>query len=93
MSFFKGFTTSSVDPTQVSLTVESAGKVLIGIIGWFAVAKGLDAATAQTQLQVIIDLVAQSVPVAFTLWNAMMTGYGLVRKLCVYFFGTAPVAQ
>src|ERR1700674_4383470 len=82
---------SSVDPTQLSLTIESLSKVLIGLIGWFAVSKGFDAATAQNQLQIIIDLTAQAVPIAFTLWNACMTIFGLVRKLFTFMKVPAPV--
>jgi hypothetical protein len=41
----------------------------------------MDAAVAQTQLQAIVDLVANSVPLVFTLWQSMLTVWGLVRKL------------
>jgi hypothetical protein len=94
MPSYKGILASSTDPTgqTLSLTIESGSKVLIGIIGWFAVSKGMDAATAQTQLQAIIDLTAQSVPMVFTFWNTMLTGYGLVRKLFSYFKNPASVA-
>jgi hypothetical protein len=92
MQQFKGLFASSIDPTQLSLTIESASKVLIGLIGWFAVSKGLDVATAQTQLQAIVDLIAQAIPVAFTLWNSLLTIWGLVRKLFVYFGTTSTTA-
>lgn len=80
----KSFFASSVDPTKLSLTIESFSKALIGLVGWYAVSKGMDAATATTQLQVIIDLVAQAVPLVFALWHSLMTIYGLVRKLWMY---------
>jgi prolipoprotein diacylglyceryltransferase len=67
----------------MSLTVESLGKVLIGVIGYFLVSKGMDAATAQTQLQAIVDLTAQAIPLAFTLWNSGLAIWGAVRKLLV----------
>lgn len=88
----KSFFASSVDPAEISLSIESASKVLIGLIGWWAVSKGMDAATAQSQLQAIVDLIAQAVPVVFTLWNTMLTVWGLVRKLYVYLFSTAPAS-
>lgn len=81
-----GALSSSVDPTQLSLTVESTGKILAGLIGWAAVAKGLDPATAQTQFQLIIDMGAQGIPIAFTLWNSMLVVWGAARKLLVLFF-------
>jgi hypothetical protein len=43
----------------------------------------MDLATAQTQLQAIFDLTAQSVPLVFSLWHSMLTLWGLVRKLVV----------
>ena len=81
---FKGIFASSADPAQLSTTLESLSKVLIGLIGWFAISKGLDPMTAQNQLQAILDLVAQGVPMVFTFWHSMMTAWGLIRKLLVY---------
>lgn len=91
---FKGFLASSSDDTgqTLSLTVESFSKVVIGIVGWYAVSKGLDPATATTQVQGIIDLTAQAIPVAFTLWHSMQGIWGLVRKVYQNFF-TVPVSQ
>jgi len=79
---FKGFLASSADPTgqTLSTTVLSLGKVLIGIAGYFAVSKGFDPMAAQTQLQAIIDLVATSIPIIYSLWHSMETLAGLVRK-------------
>lgn len=78
---FKGIFASSVDPSQLSLTVESFSKVIIGLVGWYAVSKGMDPMTAQSQVQAIIDLVAQAIPLAFTLWHSLQAIWGLVRKL------------
>lgn len=85
MPKYKGILASSQDPAQLSLTVESVSKVLIGLIGWFAVSKGMDVATAQTLLQQILDIVAQSIPMIYALYHAMHTAWGLVRKLLNYF--------
>lgn len=81
-----GALSSSVDPNELSLTVVSIGKVLIGIAGFFAVSKGLDPAAAQTQVQAIIDLTAQSIPLSFALWHACNGLWGAVRKLLAYFY-------
>lgn len=77
---------SSADPNQISLTIESFSKVLIGVIGWYAVSKGMNATNAQTTLQAIIDLIAQAVPMVFTLWNGGLMAWGLVRKLYMQLF-------
>lgn len=89
MPKYKGFLASSSDSTQLSLTVESGSKVLIGLIGWFALSKGMDAATATTQVQAILDLAAQMVPMIFALWHACIALFGLVRK----FFNLFKTAQ
>lgn len=80
---FRGIFASSVDPTgqTLSLTIESASKVLIGLATWFAVAKGMDPAAATTQLQALIDLAAQAVPLMFTFYHIMQAAWGIVRKL------------
>lgn len=74
---------SSADPSAISLSIESGGKTLIGIIGYLLVLKGLDAGTITTQLQAIIDEVATAVTLGFTLYHSLMTVYGLGRKVLV----------
>ena len=72
---------SSTDPTQISLSIESFGKVLVGLIAVLAVAKGLDVQYATTQAQLFMGqgiIVATS---GFTMYQSLMTIYGLVRKL------------
>ncbi|MDE2105230.1 MAG: hypothetical protein KGL39_48845 [Patescibacteria group bacterium] len=83
---FKGIFASSVDPTQLSLTIEGSSKVIIGIVAWFIASKGLDPSTATTQIQAIIDVVAQSVPIAFAAWSACIAIWGAIRKIYVAYF-------
>lgn len=94
---YKGFLASSQDPAQLSLTVESGTKVLIGIAALYATSKGLDAATATTQVQQILDVATQGVAAGFTLYHSMQTVWGLVRKGLAYFktgtLDSAPVVQ
>lgn len=80
---YTGFLASSADSTgqTLSLTVESFSKVIIGLVAWYAVSKGMNATAATTQVQAIIDLIAQAIPMAFTLWSSMLTIWGLARKL------------
>lgn len=80
-----GAFSSSVDPNQISLTVESMGKVLIGLIGWYAVSKGTDPATAQTQFQGILDLILQAIPLSFSLWHTLNGLWGAVRKVIAFY--------
>lgn len=82
---FKGILASSTDPSELSLTIQGLSKFALGLAAWFAVSKGLDPASAQTQVQAIIDLVAQAIPLVFSLWNLSEGLWGLVRKLFVSF--------
>jgi len=74
---------SSIDPTKLSLTIESGSKVIIGIIGSLIALKGVDATPITNQVQVIVDSVVTGIAVGFTAWHSMQTVYGLVRKLFV----------
>ena len=87
---YKGIFASSQDPAQLSLTIESFSKVIIGLVTWYTVSKGMDPAAATSQIQALIDLAAQAVPLMFTFYHLMMTAWGLVRKLYAM-FATSPV--
>ena len=73
---------SSTGDGSLSLTIESVGKVIIGIVAYFLVSKtGLNPADATNQLQAILDLIAQGVPLVFSLWHTCTAIWGLCRKL------------
>ena len=74
---------SSVDPTQVSLTISSIFKVVIFFAGYVAVSKGFDVTTATTQVEAIRDLVLSLVPACFALYHGLQAIYGIVRKFFV----------
>lgn len=74
---------SSVDPSQVSLTISSATKMVIFLVGYFAAVKGFDPATATTNVQAISDIALSLVPACFALYHGLMTIYGIIRKLFV----------
>lgn len=88
MTKFKGIMASSSDPSgqTLSLTVESFSKVIIGLATWYAASKGLDPATATNYVQLIIDGVAQGIPLVYALWHTIQTIWGALRKAYVYFF-------
>ncbi len=81
-----GALTSSTNPNELSLTISSFSQVVIGLAGWFAVSKGLDPAQATTNLQAIVDVAAQIVPLAYTLYHSLQTAWGVIRKAYVFFF-------
>ena len=79
----KPFLRSSVDPNKISLTIESGAKFVIFFVGYFALAKGLDPATATTQIQAITDVVLSLVPACFAVYHGLQTVWGLVRKFTI----------
>lgn len=74
---------SSLDPSKISLTVESISKVVIYMVAYYATTKGFNVATATTQVQAITDIVLQLVPMVFALYHGVQTIYGIVRKVFV----------
>jgi phage shock protein PspC (stress-responsive transcriptional regulator) len=79
----KSWAQSSTDPTQLSLSVTSAAKVIIGIIGTLAAYRGIDSVTITTQLQAIVDIGVTLIPAGFTAYHSLQLLYGLTRKLFV----------
>lgn len=74
---------SSVDPTQLSLTIDSIAKTAIGLIGTLIAYKGIDSQPITTQLQAIVDAVVTVIPVGFAAWHSMQILVGLWRKTTV----------
>lgn len=74
---------SSINPTELSLTIESGSKTIIGLIGVFLAYRGINAVGVTDQLNAIVAVVVATIPAGFTVWHAMQTLYGLVRKLFV----------
>ena len=74
---------SSVDPTQISLSVESGSKVIIGIIGTLIAMKGIDASPITSQLQALVDQIVTAFTLGYTMYHTAQTAYGLIRKVYV----------
>jgi hypothetical protein len=74
---------SSLDPSKVSLTIQSFSKTVIFIVGFFALQKGFDPATATTQIQGITDIVISLIPAVLAVYHGGETIYGMVRKMFV----------
>lgn len=77
---------SSADPTQISLSIESFGKSMAGVITLVAVLKGVDPAIA---LQTWGNIVSQAVTfatAAYTAYHAAQMIYGIMRKVYLRIF-------
>lgn len=75
---------SSVDPTKISTSIESFGKIIAGAVAFIAVLKGVDPAIASAQWGNFIQLVATGVPAAYTTWHTAELIFGLVRKFVMW---------
>lgn len=90
---YSGFLASVNDPSgqTLSTSVESVFKVVIGLVGFFAVSHGLDPMTAQNQIQVIFDLVMQMIPAGYSLFHSLQMLWGLIQKALAFFLKKSPV--
>lgn len=74
---------SSIDPNKVSMTVESFSKMVIFLVGFFAIQKGFDPNVATTQIQAMTEVVISIVPACFAVYHGLQTVYGIARKMFV----------
>lgn len=81
---------SSQDPTQLSLTVSSATQFALYFVAAYAVHKGLDPASATTQVQQLIDFTVNMVPLVMMTYHGVQTIWGLARKLFAFFKKVPP---
>ena len=84
---------SSADPTQLSLTIVSAGKTLSGIIVFIAVLKGVDPAIASAQWGQYVANFATLIPALYAAYHASEAIWGMTRKAIYWIFGKeTPIA-
>lgn len=76
---------SSIDPTQVALSIKSAGKVLAGIIVLLSSVLGFNAVGATQALSGGIDALVIAVPAVFTIYHTIQLVSGILRKAFVKF--------
>lgn len=73
-----GALTSSVDPNELSLTVQSAAKLLVGVLVAFGVIQATGANTLVEQIPAIVAA-------GYAAWQANEMVWGIVRKIIVAF--------
>ncbi len=78
-----GIFSSSINPQELSLAVQSFAKVLAGILLFAGIITAEDQITIQTQLAQIIATVAAITPLAYSLWHSAEVLFGLARKVIV----------
>lgn len=99
MNPIPNFAQSSIDPTQVSLTITSVGKAVVGVLTTFAILKGIDpaivTANVTTVQEAATNIVAQYVailPALYAAYHSSQAIWGVVRKLATRLFAKAPIA-
>lgn len=85
------FAQSSVNPEEVSLTVQSLGKMAAGLVTFVAVLKGVDPILAQAAWGNFIAQITTAIPAGFVVWHAGNAVYGIGRKAAVRLFTKVPV--
>lgn len=75
---------SKLDPTQVSLTVESIAKTLSIVVTAFAVMKGVDATPLNEAIKNLSETAIVFVSASVATYHAGQTVYGIVRKFFVH---------
>lgn len=74
---------SSIDPTKLSLSIESGSKALIAFGTYIFMIKGIDATPFANQIEAITAAAITVISGSVGVWHGMQTLYGLVRKLFV----------
>jgi len=74
---------SSLDPSKVSLTIQSIAKFLIFVAGTYAIHKGFDPVTATNVITQLSDILISAIPACFAMYHAGEAVWGVVRKFFV----------
>lgn len=100
MQTIPSFAQSSIDPSQVSLTITSIGKAVTGALVTYAVIRGIDPMLITTNVQTVTDatqnIAAQYLavfPALYAAYHSTLALWGIVRKLAVRLFAKAPVVS
>ena len=83
---FTGFLSSTSNPGQLSLTMQSLTKAVLSFAALWAVIHGLDAQAITSQVQSVIDTVATAVTAGMAFYHTVMAVYGGVHKLYYFWF-------
>lgn len=77
---------SSINPEEISLTIQSFGKSIIGIVATLAALhSGLNPQDAVNQVQLILDSAVVIVTSGYSVYHAVQAVWGAARKLLVLF--------
>lgn len=82
-----GALSSSVDGSQLSLTISAILKMIAGLLAALGLGVILpDVQTIQDQVQALTQLGIQAAPLIYAAWNSAEAIFGAFRKILAYFF-------
>lgn len=74
-----GALSSSVNPQELSKTVEGIVKLVTGVLVTFGLVSTVDANTVLTQIPIVVTA-------AYSAWGGLEMIWGIIRKLIVRFY-------
>lgn len=90
-----GAFSSSVDPSQLSATIEGLITTIASLLVFFGVLSAADSITLLAHMNQLITNVMILIPLTVSMWGLCKTIFGLLRKAVVAWSGaknSAPVA-
>lgn len=81
-----GALSSSIDPTQLSETVQALAKVLAGVLVFTGVFTVADSTSLLANVNQVVTEILALVPLGYAVWNSSNVIFGLFRKAIVAVF-------
>lgn len=85
-----GVFTSSVDPSQISLTVESVVRIIGLMVGGYGAIKGSHVVIDNTVIQQTTDALVAVITSGIVVWQSANLLFGLFRKVVTAYNSPAP---
>lgn len=78
-----GALSSSIDPQQLSTTVQSVARTLAGLLVFAGFLTAADSTTLLSHVSAVVTDVTVLIPLAYAMWNSAEAIFGILRKALV----------
>lgn len=78
-----GILSSSIDPAELSTTIQSVARTLAGLLLFAGVITTADSTTLLAQVNSLVTTTMALIPLGYAMWNAGETIFGILRKVLV----------
>ena len=85
------FAQSSADPSSVSLSIISFGKVVASVITLLGILNIVDPVIAGQAWGNFVEAIITAIPAGFAVYHTGVMVWGLIRKAAIAIFAKAPV--